>query len=359
MALRCMAVAAAFVGGSDAMDQPGDAVPKFEDILKIDIHSHVFDDIPELVEMMNRVNLRIVNICVFEGQPDHLEPAEAQAEAIYQKYRPAFYFASTFDLTRRHEPAYAEEVTAWLDKTFDAGAVMTKIWKEVGMELKDPTGEYLMPDDAVFDPIYEHLVKRGKPLIAHLADPLEAWLPLDPDSVHYRYYSNYPEWHLYGKKEFPSHERILAARDNVMVKHPNLVVIGAHLGSMAHDVDEVAKLLDRFPNYYVDVSARLPNLMRQPQDKVRDFFIKYQDRIMYGVDLEPCQFPEPGEIPEEKRKQYTENLERAYRRQFAYFAGIDPNDPSQAEIKSLALPRTVLEKFYHGNAQRLMPEMAR
>lgn len=350
-----LVLAVALLGGGNVTDESGEAAPKFENVLKIDVHSHVFDDIPELVDMMNRTNLRIVNICVYGNKAEYLEPAEAQAEAIYNKYRPAFYFVSTFDLTRRDEPGYAEQVTAWLDKTFEAGAIMTKIWKEVGIKLKTPTGEYLMPDDPVFDPIYEHLAKRGKPLMAHFADPIDAWLPLDPESVHYGYYSKNPEWHLHGQEGFPSHEQILAARDNIMVKHPDLLVIGAHLGSMAHDVDEVAKRFDRFPNFYVDVSARIPNLTRQPQEKVREFFIKYQDRILYGVDLSPCHFPTPGEIPEEKRLQYTKDLERTYRQHFTYFAGADP---SETEVKSLALPRTVLEKFYHGNAQRLMPELA-
>jgi predicted TIM-barrel fold metal-dependent hydrolase len=330
--------------------------PPFEEILKIDVHSHVFDEMPEFVEMLRRTNMRVVNICVYGTRPELLEPAEQRAEDLYQKYRGSLYFASTFDLTRREEPDYAEQVIAWLDRTFEADALMVKIWKEVGMELKKPDGAYLMPDDPVFDPIYEHLVKRGKPLMAHVADPIDAWLPLDPSSVHYAYFSRSPKWHVYGRENFPSHADILAARDNIMVKHPDLVVIGAHLGSMAHDVAEVAKRLDRFANFYVDVSARTPVLRQQPRDKVREFFIKYQDRILYGLDA--SKFTERGTPSEEERVAFTKEIEKTYRADYLYFAGEGTSTVGGRETECLALPRDVLEKFYHKNAQRLIPALA-
>ena len=332
--------------------------PSFEEILKIDVHSHVFDDIPTFVEMMRRVNVRIVNICVYGNEPEILKQFERQTEALYQKYRPSFYFASTFDLTGRNEPDYAERVITWLDRTFEAGALMVKIWKEVGMKLKTPVGECLMPDDPLFDPIYAHLTERRKPLLAHLADPVAAWLPMDPKSAHYGYYSNYPEWHVHGKEGLASHEQILAARDNVLERYPDMVVIGAHLGSMTHDLDEVAKRLDRYPNFYVDVSARTAGLARQPSEKARDFFIQYQDRVLYGVDLGPCRFPKTGAIAEAQATEYTQNAEQTYRHDYRYYAGSGTIKINDSDIECLALPSVVLEKFYHGNAQRLMPALA-
>lgn len=344
--IRC---ACALILGVAALAS-GAADLEFEDTLKIDVHSHIFDDMPEFVAMMERVNLRVVNICLYGNQPGVLEPLEQQAEMLYSKYRPQFFFASTFDLTQRDEPDYAARVTQWLDRTFEAGAVMTKLWKEVGMELKTPSGAYLMPDDPLLDPIYEHFVTRGIPLMIHAADPLDAWLPLDPDSVHYKYYSNNPKWHVHGRDEFPSHAAILAAHDRVLERHPKLVVVSAHLAGMAHDLDALAERLDRYPNLYVDVSARRPDLARHPREKVRDFFVQYQDRILYGVDYGSCQFPKPGPIPEETLQAFIKNAEAAYRADFAYFAGNGD--------RSLNLPRTVVERFYHGNAQRLMPALA-
>ncbi len=355
MALTVAALVAA-MGAAGA--EPPEAAPAFEDILKIDVHSHVFDDIPELVEMMDRVNLRIVNICLYGNRPEALVPMEQQAEYVHGKYPKRFYHCSTYDLTHREEPGYAEQVNAWLDKTFEAGALMTKLWKEVGMEIKTSSGAYLMADDPVFDPIYAHLAAIGKPLMAHLADPVDSWRPLDPSSAHYRYYSRNPQWYMYDKEGVPSHDQIIAARDRILEKHPDLIMIAAHLGSLEHDLDGLAARLDRFPNLYIDTSARKPDLARYPADKVRDFFVRYQDRIMYGVDLDPCHFPQPGPIPEEKSMEYTANLERAYRADYEFFSHVGTTKFGENEIECLGLPRPVLEKFYYGNAQRLMPGLA-
>lgn len=342
--------------GSCMAAESGSA-PPFEQILKIDVHAHVFEDIPVFAEMMRRANLRIVNICVRGNDPQRMRLMEERAESIHNHYPHQFHFASTFDLTRRNDPNYAEQVTAWLDKSFEAGAVMTKIWKEVGMEIKTPTGEYLMPDDPVFDPIYKHLAMRSKPLLAHLAEPVAAWLPLDPKNVHYGYYSTHPEWHVYGREGFPSHATILAARDRILEKHPDLIFIGAHCGSMSHDVDEIAKRLDRYPNFYVEVSARTRDLSRQPAEKVRNFFVKYQDRIMYGTDL--GRWPERDGSPSDNQQvRFTENAEKMYRTDYEYYAGARKVGMGGKEVDCLNLPQPVLEKFYHKNAQRLIPELA-
>ena len=123
--------------------------------------------------------------------------------ALVKQHPDIFSFASTFDLTTRNEPDYGARVAKALDETFAQGAVMVKIWKEVGLELKRPDGSFLLPDDPILDPVYAHLASRRKPLLAHLAEPREAWLPLDPKGVHYGYYSRNPQWHLYGKPEYP------------------------------------------------------------------------------------------------------------------------------------------------------------
>ena len=239
--------------------------PAFEEVRKIDVHSHIFDDVPELAEMLDRTHMRIVNVCVRGTDPERLKRMEAMAEQQQARYGKArFPFASTFDLTRRDDPDYADQVERWLGASFDKGALMVKIWKEVGMEIKDRQGRFVLADDALFDPLYAFLTERGKPLLAHLAEPREAWLPLDPQSVHYGYYSKNPEWHLYGRAGFPSHDELIASRDRLLERHPRLTVIGAHLGSLEHDIDEIARRFDRYPNFHVDCSARTADLTRQP-----------------------------------------------------------------------------------------------
>lgn len=335
---------------NEAVDR--EPAPRFEAITKIDIHSHIFRDVPEFVEMMERINLKIINICVGGDDPERLREMEAIAERMHRRHPQLFGFASTFDLTRREEAGYADEVKRWLNDSFAAGAVMTKIWKEVGMEMKKPDGSFLLPDDPVFEPIYDYLAEREIPLLAHLAEPIDAWRPLDPHSTHYGYYSTHPEWHFYGRDEVPSWEELIASRDRILEKHPDLIMIGAHLGSMAHEVDQISKRLDRYPNFMVEVSARTRDLTRQRKEKVRDFFIKHQDRIMYGVDLTLGAEWDEDDEPEDMAA-YARDIEDRYRNDFRYYAGTGVLEMAGREVEGLGLPRTVLEKFYSQNARRI------
>ena len=257
-------------------------------------------------------------------------------------------------MTRRDDPDYVDQVTRWLDASFEKGAVMVKIWKEVGMEIKDRQGRFVLPDDPLFDPVYAFLAKRGKPLLAHLAEPLDAWLPLDPESVHYGYYSRNPEWHLHGRSGFPSHAELVASRDRILERHPRLTVIGAHLGSLEHDVAELARRLERYPNFSVDCSARTADLTRQPPDKVRAFLVRYADRVLYGLDR--SYRPDPQrETTAEDRLRFARELEASYRQDFRYYAGEGEMEYRGKTVRCLGLPREVLEKLYHRNAERLIP----
>ena len=330
------------------------AVAGFEQMRKIDVHSHVYEDLPAVADMLRRTNTRLINISN-PGTDGHLDFMHRFNAALVKAHPDQFSWASTFDLTTRNDPQYGSRIAAALDETFALGAVMVKIWKEVGLELKRPDGTFMLPDDPLLDPVYAHLAARKKPLLAHLAEPLEAWLPLNPQGLHYGYYSQNPEWHLYGKNGFPSHQMLMDARDHILVKHPTLTVIGAHVGSMEHDVDEAARRLDRYPNFHIEVSARTRNLTRQPAAKVRAFFLKYQDRILYGTDRAWRPFRTPDVTPtDEQRARFAAGLEAQYRLDWAYYAGTAPMPYGNTTVDALGLPREVLEKFYWRNAERLI-----
>ena len=333
---------------------PARPTPGFEQLRKVDVHSHIFEDVPAVNAMLRRINLRVINISV-PATDGHLDLMHRVGPALARKHPDIFSWASTFDLAARNEPDYGARTAKALDATFEQGAVMVKIWKEVGLELKRPDGSFVLPDDEVFDPVYAHLAKRLKPLLAHLAEPRDAWLPLDPKRVHYDYYSRNPKWHLYGRSEFPSHERLMESRDNILAKHPGLVVIGAHIGSLEWDVDEVAKRLDKYPNFHVEVSARTRDLTRQPTAKVRAFFLKYQDRILYGVDRSWMPHRTPDVKPTDAaRQKFATELEAQYRRDWDYYAGAGTIDYRGETVEALGLPKDVLEKFYSKNAARII-----
>ena len=351
MRLLSSALVVASFGFGSAAAGAQEAAPALAEIRKIDVHSHFFEDIPQLNAMLRRLNFRTILVCNVGTQP-HVETQLRIATELTRKYPDLYAFTSTFDLMRRNEPDYVAGVISRLGRTFADGAVAVKIWKEIGMEIKRSDGRFILPDDPLFDPIYAFIAQRGKLLHTHLAEPLAAWLPLDKESPYYGYYSQHPEWHLHGKPEFPSHAALIAARDNILKKHPDLIVLGAHLGSLEHDLDGIAERLDRYPNFYIECAARTRHLVRHPSGKVRAFFLKYQDRILYGVDAGWRPYL-GGKSTDAMRKSFVDGLEKRYRTDFAYYAGQGKVDYDGRTVEGLNLPRRVLEKFYHENAERL------
>jgi predicted TIM-barrel fold metal-dependent hydrolase len=215
------------------------------------------------------------------------------------------------------------------------------------MELRRGDGTYLLPDDPVLEPIFAGLAARGTTVYAHIAEPIAAWSPLDPDSPDYGYYKSKPPWYVYGKPGVPSKERILAARDHVLETHPSLRVVGCHLGSMEEDVDDIARRLDRYPNFAVDTAARIRHLMRQPREKVRAFLLRYSDRVLYGTDL--------GISPGQDAVKVAERLEREYARDWSYFATDETLEVDGRTVRGLALPPEALRRLFRDNALRWVP----
>jgi predicted TIM-barrel fold metal-dependent hydrolase len=144
----------------------------------------------------------------------------------------------------------------------------------------------------------------------------------------------------------PRWETIIEARDRWIERNPNLTIVAAHLGSLSHDVDEVAARLDKFPNLYVETAARFKDLTIQPSEKVRAFMVKYQDRVLYGTDVSN------GTVERE-------GMDAFFDRQWNYMSRSDSvsfGDPGSWFVKTqgLGLPRQVLDKFYAGNVSRLL-----
>jgi len=325
--------------------------PSFE---RIDAHAHVFVPSPRFYEMLGRLNMRVITICVVDKHDlpiyKEAEPQLKMALDVYRQSQGRVAWISTFDPQDWETPGFAERVNKRLDETFQDGAVGVKIYKSIGMELKSKAGKYLLPDDPVFDPILEHIAAKHKTLYAHIAEPLAAWQPLDPTNPDSMFYSEEPNhfWYMYGHPERPSKETILAARDRMLKRHPTLRVVGCHLGSMEEDVDEIAKRFDLYPNFVVDTGARVDDLMVQPHDKVRAFLIKYQDRILYGSDesLIPSEKGQPDDL---------KSWQDQYAFEWKYLATSDTVEYRGRKIQGLALPEPVLRKICHDNAVKWVP----
>jgi predicted TIM-barrel fold metal-dependent hydrolase len=251
---------------------------------RIDAHIHFAGDTAEALALLDHFDLKLLNIS-FSQDAHGLWREQAE---IYRSLADAFpdryAWCTAFDLPRFEDPTYVQSVIEGLERDFAAGAVGCKVWKNLGMKVRLPSGQPFLVDDPLLEPIFSFVAEKGKSLVMHIADPLSAWEPLRDSSPHSAYFRAHPEWHMCGRADAPSHERLIESRDAVIARHPNLRVIGAHLASLEHDLDEVAWRLDRFPNLAVDTSARLPDLARHDRDKVREFCSRYRDRILFGTD---------------------------------------------------------------------------
>ena len=151
-----------------------ESAPPYESILKIDAHSHVFEDRREFHELFRRHNIRTVNVCNGGTDLAQLDEMHRVAVDLYRKHPTIYPFESTFELVNRDKPTYTKGVIEHLDRTFKQGAIGVKIWKEIGIDIKNPQGKFILPDDPLFDPIYAFIAKQGKVLHAHLAEPIDA-----------------------------------------------------------------------------------------------------------------------------------------------------------------------------------------
>lgn len=310
--------------------------PKFE------AHAHVCGDKTAAIRVMDAVNIRAVLNISYGGfqEANAILDYEESLRDDTARFPERFWYCASFNVTRYADLGHAEQMVRKLRRDLDEhGAVAVKIWKDLGMMLRDREGRYVFCDDARFTPIFDFLAERRVPVVMHIGDPIEAWLPLDPGSPHFGYYSHHPEFHWHGQTDKPGLDEILAHRDRLIERYPETIFVCAHLASLAHDVDRVALLLDRFPNAMVDTASRAADLMRQPAGKVRGFFMKYRDRVLFGSDweMDTDAFGEAGETREARVAAHIRQL----------------SEPCRYFEQTLALPEEVLTPFYCGNAARV------
>ena len=316
----------------------------------IDAHTHILKSDPALVAMLKRWDLHVLDILVDDDKDPSRGTLEEQRSTAFAFLHAAQGHASlctTFDPFAFSNPDFPKNAIANLNDDFAHGAIAVKVWKNIGMELKDSKGKYVMVDDPRLGPIFEDIAAHGKTLIAHQAEPDVAWGPPDPKALDNSYYAEHPEWNMQKIPDAPKKGVVLASRDHLLALNPNLRVVGAHLGSMEANVDDVAKRFDRYPNFAIDTAARVPHLTLQPTAKVRAFLIKYQDRILYGTDTDLLR---NGDVPSTIQEWETQ-LAIDWR----YFSTSDHFDYEGRTVEGLHLPAPVLKKLYHDNAVHWIP----
>jgi len=330
--------------------EPTGDLSGFAAVEPIDVHVHVYKDDPAFAAMVKRLDLRLLNICVIDDRDPFfkaLEPQRSDELKVRKITEGRAAFCTTFNPYGFEKPGFKKQAISQLNHDFANGAVAVKIYKVMGMEMKNKAGKYVMPDDPAFEPVYQDIAAHHITVVAHIAEPDSCWKAPDPESPDYSYYKQHPEEYAYLHPEWPSKDAILAARDHLLAENPKLRVVGAHLGSMETDVDRIARHFDRYPNFAVDTAARVQYLMMQPREKVRAFLIKYQDRVLYGTDL--------GLDANGNTAAAIKEWQERYLRDWKYFATDDWVDYRGKKYQGLKLPEPVLHKIFHDNAVRWFP----
>ncbi len=327
----------------------------FASVRKIDAHVHANGPSPEILAAAQADGFELLSVNV--DYPD-FPPLAEQARVARELARAAparFRFATTFSMAGWGEPGWAERVNRQLDQAVAGGAVAVKVWKNIGMDVRGADGRLVMIDDPGFDPVLEHVRELGVPLIGHQGEPYNCWLPLEQMSTENdrSYFREHPQYHMYLHPELPSYEDQMAARDRMLARHPQLDFIGAHMASLEWDVDRLGAFLDAHPHAVVDLAARMTQVQYQSlrdRERVRRFFIRHQDRILYGSDLTFAPDAAPGSLRDEAHATWISD--------WTYLAtdGAQHVEALAADVTGLQLPRAVVDKIYHANARRVLLE---
>jgi len=318
---------------------------------KIDSHMHLHNPEATFIEAARAQNFKVLTINVDYPDFPPLDEQFRVAVALHTVFPSTVAFAGAFPVTDFESAGWLERTQRRIDAAMAAGAVGIKVWKNVGMSLRDAQGKLVMLDDVRLKPVFDYMEAKGITLLDHQGEPYNCWLPLDKMSVNNdrEYFKAHPQYHMYLHPEMPSWEDQMAARDRMLDAHPKLHFVGMHMASLERDVDELAAFLDRYPGASVDVAARIGQIQSQGQqdrEKMRRFFIKYQDRLLYATDIE--------QEPTQPGAEMAHETGKAWREQWRYFTSADTFKVADLDkpVKGLALPRGVIDKLYHLNAER-------
>jgi hypothetical protein len=325
---------------------------KFQALDPVDTHVHIYQTNLAFLAMLKRLNLHVLNIIVTHT-PDQpaLDQERQQAWSFVRASQGQATLCTTFNPFVYRDPGFSQATIAQLNRDFSQGAVAVKIWKNIGEQVKDAKGNYTLPDDTAFQPIYRDIAAHNKTLIAHVADPDTIWEPPTPAAPDYSYYTEHPEWYMYNRPNAPSKQAILRARDHLLRQNPTLRVVGAHLGSMEADFHQLGQHLDDYPNFAVDLAARMPYLVMQPRADIIAFIEKYQDRLLFATDNE---FNAGEDVSDATR-----SWENTYAFDWRFFSTSDSLQYKDRELHGLNLPAPILRKLYHDNAVRWIPGVLR
>jgi len=326
----------------------------FARVPKIDAHVHLHGELGRFAARLRADGMRVLTINVNYPDFPPLATQRAEAVALARRHPGEIAWVASFDAHGVDEPGWTARTVASLDAARTAGAVGVKVWKDLGLDVRDRAGRLVMLDDPRLDPLFDHLAAAGTVVLGHQGEPRNCWLPLAEMTIagDRAYFAQHPAYWMARQPGMPSRAAQLAARDARLERTPGLAFVGLHLASLEADVDELARFLDRFPRADVDLAARIVHLQRQSvagRARVRDFVLRYQDRLLYGTDV--------ARLAGEPEGEFVAEAEAAWRADWRWLVTDDrlrsPEFPGA--FRGLALPRGVVDKIVRLNALRRFP----
>jgi predicted TIM-barrel fold metal-dependent hydrolase len=315
----------------------------------IDVHNHLRpvvesdEDVSKFVKIMDDCNVKaIVDLDGGWG-----ETLDKHLKRLKEPYPDRFIVYAQVDFSKIDDPDFAEYSANQLEESVKKGAQGLKVHKSLGLGVKEKDGGYLKVDTPKLDKVWAKCNELGIPVEIHTADPIAFFTPLDEHNEWLKVLIDYPNW-VFNKPEFYSYNELSQQRNNVIAKHKNTIFISAHLANIPENLQKLSEWLDMYPNFYVDIDARLCELGRQPYT-ARRFILKYQDRIMFGTD----------------GYKKTPINEEMYRLHWRFLETDDEYfDISNSHtvvgywrVYGLYLPDEVLEKVYYLNAKKIIPKV--
>ncbi|RPJ87532.1 MAG: amidohydrolase [Acidobacteria bacterium] len=308
----------------------------------IDVHSHQRsaspDSVDQLIRDMDAMNMAVM-VNLSGGSGERLKQGIANLKG---RHRDRFVVFANLDFSGIDDPGYGKRAAAQLEEDARNGAQGLKIFKNLGMTLRDGSGKRIPVDDPRFDPVWEACARLGIPVLIHTGEPWSFFQPVDKFNERWLELKLHPN-RARPADQFVTWEALMAEQHRLFERHPKTTFINAHLGWLGSDLAQLGKLLDKCPNVHTEIGAVLYDLGRQPRF-ARTWLIRYQDRVMFGKDAwAPSEYPTYFRVLETADEYFD-----YYRKYHAFW-----------QMYGLDLPDEVLQKLYYKNALRLIPRISR
>jgi predicted TIM-barrel fold metal-dependent hydrolase len=317
----------------------------------VDVHNHLgrrlsgvwrAPDPDALIALMDASEVAtIVNL---DGE--WTDELEANLDRYDRRFPGRFVTFARLDWSDTKTPGWGERMGASLADSVRRGAGGLKLWKDIGLRVRDERDELIFLDDERLEPLWDALAETGVPALIHTADPVAFFQPLDSRNERVEELLRHPDWHFHGL-EFPPLQRLMDALDAVVAGHPRVRFIGAHVGCLAENLDWVEQMLDSYPNYCVDLAARLAELGRQPR-RTRALIEHHPDRVLLGTDCAP---PEAADY--ELYLRFLQSSDEAFP-----YSSEEPPPTGRWTISGLGLPDDLAARVEGDNARAFIPALA-